>query len=573
MRQSLTSGSLYERLADIYRNFFVNYPFVVSSPGGVIISGAFSYQYGGVGLNYRIPLRNYLGIKFNRTGELTYRHFGTYDLYKNSFVDVPDDEIKHKLSFLWDKINKKTNNSMGMEIGVLNEIPRRHGLNSPGVNAANSAIAYLLLTEQLTMNDLEKFEKDDRFLAKEIIELIGREAKEFHAQWLRPNSSGFGALACLKETASPIVYQMNRGFPVIKSLDEIFSLSANESSLYDVIIIGTSDRRDIDFDLHNYDTIFEAFAINESDIEKMRSIGFNLGERSNDYNHWVVDRYRDAADASAVASVIYMGNYLREDTKANRIKFFHALNNSYDSLGLVDDNFSRKAKASVFIKDYFYTELPDTPFAITTSIANHIILFVSGEHIRDKFDDLVETLNKKLGFVISYPYVSWRDGIEEAALKIEQWDQRGIFSDYLPVNSIYGVKLSALSTDPKVEYLGQADSLSLNDYDLIFNADEKRILINGIRVASNELSSVVATNMLMNAILESPELRVHNTELPDLSYFQDRNELQSKIISPLRAISEKYLHKSLNIKATGQILDFSVSLMPSDLDLILIKRK
>lgn len=569
----LNSPSLYQSFSDLYKSFFVNYSLILSSPGGVILSGAFSHQYGGLGLHYKIPLRNYLGIKPNNTQKLSYKHFGTYDILKKEFVsNAPLDGLEEKLNYFWERYKEYSGENIGIEVGIFNEIPRRHGLNSPGVNAANLAIAFLLLTGQIDEKILSQYQKSDEIIPKDKSDLIEKITKEFHERWIGPNNSGFGALACLKDTSAPIVYQMNER-PIIKPLDEIFQFSESKETPYDIIVIGTADRSDIDFRLHSYDHVPDTFLFDKKDISNLRNTGFVFNTLKEFDNNYVTDQYRRAIDASAIASTIFMGHFLKDDSDTNQNKFFHSLNNSYNSLGLIDDKFSRKAKVSVFIQEFFYTNLPDIPFALTTSIANNLVLFVLKEHFRNNLNKLIDHLKNKLNFAISYPYISWRDGIEKNGLVIEQWEDHGISSGYFPDNSLYLKILNSLDSTSEVRYVDTKESLINANFDIIFNKDDKKVLIKGQKLTSKDLPSIPATNQLIDILLSKCDLIVDSIELPKQSYFQDRNELQSKIVSPLKELTEKYLGKTLNIKITGEITKFKVSLLPSNLSIALLKRK
>lgn len=573
MPKNHNSSSLYQCFPDLYKNFFVKYPMVLSSPGGVILSGAFSHQYGGIGLHYKIPLRNYIGIKFNSTKELGFKHFGTYDVFKKKFVsNLPLDGLDDKLNYFWKRYKEHIGRDVGLEIGILNEIPRRHGLNNPGVNAANLAIAYLLLSGQIDEKILSQYGKNSDIISKEKSDLIERVTKEFHVQWIGPNNSGFGALACLKDTSAPLVYQMKEN-PVIRPLDEIFQFSASKEAPYDIIVIGTADRSDIDFRLQSYDQIPSIFSFDEGDVDKLKKAGFVFNGLRDFNDNYIVQQYRKAIDASAFASTIFMGDFLQEQSDTNQNKFFHSLNNSYNSLSLVDDNFSRKTKISVYIQEYFYSNFPDIPFALTTSIANHIVLFVVKEHFRNHLSELMNHLESKINFSVSYPYVSWQDGVEKNGLIIEQWESRGISSNYFPSNSLYLKILSLLASTPEIKSLDTKEDLADENFDIVFNEEDKKVIIKGQKLTSKDLPSIPATNLLIDTLLSKYDLIVNSNELPEQSYFQDRNELQSKIISPLRELTEKYLGKTLNIKITGEITEFKVSLLPSNLSIALLKRK
>jgi hypothetical protein len=215
MNQIINSSEFYAENRDLYRQFFANYSLVLSSPGGVIVSGAFSHQFGGIGIHHKIPLRNFVGLNVNRTGQVKKIHFGTFDIYQNNFQrNDPIGELEDKIHFLHEKL-KQTDPNIGLEIGILNELPRRHGLDNPGVNAVNFAIAYLILSGQLDVITIELFQEIPGKVSEKDSKLIKSTVLEFHAQWIGPNNSGFGAMACLVNSCSPIAYQATKNCNVV----------------------------------------------------------------------------------------------------------------------------------------------------------------------------------------------------------------------------------------------------------------------------------------------------------------------------------------------------------------------
>jgi len=120
MRQRLNSKALYLKNKLLYNNFFINYPLIISSPAGVILAGALSHQVGGIGIHQKIPLRNYLGIRINKNGKISYESFGTYNIFSGDFEkkSTPQ-ELKDKIEFLQAAFNKQNNKNIGLEKGKI----------------------------------------------------------------------------------------------------------------------------------------------------------------------------------------------------------------------------------------------------------------------------------------------------------------------------------------------------------------------------------------------------------------------------------------------------------------------
>lgn len=88
MRKALNSSLLRKENKTLYRSFFANYDFVVSSPGGAILAGTFTDHVGGPALHQKIPLRNYLGISIIEGDAIIFDNYGTFDYYTEHFVSL-----------------------------------------------------------------------------------------------------------------------------------------------------------------------------------------------------------------------------------------------------------------------------------------------------------------------------------------------------------------------------------------------------------------------------------------------------------------------------------------------------
>ena len=573
MRQALNSETLFKKNKLLYSNFFANYPLIISSPGGVILSGAFSHQFGGIGIHQKIPLRNYIGIKINNTDEINLNNFGTYDVFSNRFHKYNlDQELKDKIDFLRQQLIDNGRKHVGIEIGLLNEIPRRNGLNNPGVNAVNFAVVFLLLSKIINQNSFLEFKKRINESQPELFDKIKKITRSFHSVWIGPNNSGFGALVCYPDTISPIVYQMGHS-AVVCPLDKIFSYNTKREFPYDITIIGTSDRNDIDFSLQKYDQISDYFKINKKNIANIKASNFTLNQKIiNRPSSFVLKKYREAIDANAINCLMSLANLLQSSSPENIESFFTSFNNAYNSLSLIGNNFKRKEKVANYIRYYFNKFLPDTPFAISTSIANNIVLFTLKEHFRDHVDGLLQKLEKELDFEITFPYISWIDGWEEKGTNIEQWENAKICSPKFPKNSLYVKHIEVLSDNVETKIVHTREKI-INRYDILFDLDDNKIYLSGEKINSSDLPTTKRTLELIDKMISYDKLSVSNHNLTIISYFQDRNELQSKIISPLKALVKKKLGVILNLRIHGTLIDFNVSYFPSNLSIGLLKRK
>lgn len=571
MRSALNSQSLFEKNKRLYRDFFANYPLVVSSPGGAILAGAFSHQFGGVGLHQKIPLRNYMGVKITDKPGITYKHLGTYDIFADCFITLNDlPELNDKFKYLKERL-KRSGFKQGLEIGILNELPRRCGLNNPGVQSANLATIYMLVTGIIDEKDLKSFIKGDNKIDNQKQKRIKKIVKEFHSIWIGPNNSGFGAISCFVKSFSPVVFQANR---IIKatSLSNLFNFPDKNEFPYDVVIIGTSDRKDIDFSLRKYDEISVPLKINKREINSFERRGFVVPQKSKkDINDFILNKYRESINASALNCTFLLGKMIDEPDFEKLDSCFTAFNDAFSTICLVSNEFKRKNKVANYLQSFFYEKCPDLKYALATSIANNIVILFPREHFRGKLPELKKYLEEKIDFEITYPYISWIDNFEEEAERIEQWRKKKIYSDILPKDSLV-IKIMEKTSDKVVTKSISSKERLIKILDICFDLDENKVFCRGEKMNSKDLPSSSATIELFNAIIKNQGSCVKNKKLSHLSYFNDRNELQSKIISPLKNLCLKKCNSILNLKIHGSYTSFDICYYPSNLKIGLIKR-
>jgi hypothetical protein len=544
---------------------------VISSSGGTILAGTFADHVGGPGLHQKVPLRNYLGIKITDSGEIVFENFGTYDCYQDKFVTL---EIKNehinKLKLLQTKISKYLGRTVGLNVGVLNELPRRTGLNNPGANAANLTVAYLLITEQITYKDLDMFQNINHLLDKNKLSLIKDTAKEFHREWLGRKNAGFGVFSSMVNKSDVLVYNPEADYPVL-AIGDIFKPEIAKDFPFDVVTIGTSDRYDIDFSIRKYDEVGDIFPITNSDVASYNK-AFGTS-KSNDDNFMakLKQDYFNTIGSTGLAVAITIGKSVEGYSSETLRSCLRLFDSSYDLVNLFGQNYKRKNVVHTLVNKYLSNSMPDMPFAIATGVTNNLSIITVKEYSRDIMTELGKYLKSNLDFDISYPYISWLDDNDEDGSVIEKWDNAKIRPKYIPSDCLYLYSVNFIDKTTNVKSVDNRDGLE-NNFDILFDEDDKKIYIKGKKITSNELPTVKATISLLDQIVNSDNFEISSDKLPNLSYFHDRNELQSKIVSPLKIIAEQKLGKHLNIKISGSLSEYKIILYPSDISIGIIKR-
>ncbi len=191
---------------------------------------------------------------------------------------------------------------------------------------------------------------------------------------------------------------------------------------------------------------------------------------------------------------------------------------------------------------------------------------------RERISEFLDIFNSNNNEDLVIDYFSEIDGLERRGAVLEQDLGSGIRSDVIPDGSVLA----------KLWHRGQEETVLVKNGDLekvIHQADlaidniNQEIFIKGQRLTSNDLKSAKATAEVLTLLFNALDQPVANDKLPSSSYAADRNELQSKIISPLNIVLKKRLGRHLDIKFSGGVSKFHVSLRrPRDMNIVILER-
>ena len=107
---------------------------------------------------------------------------------------------------------------------------------------------------------------------------------------------------------------------------------------------------------------------------------------------------------------------------------------------------------------------------------------------------------------------------------------------------------------------------------LLLDPQNHEIWIRKMRLDSKAIPSSSATIQILKTLLDNLGKEIKNSKLPKSSYSQDRNELQSKIISPLNKQLKKTLNKELPVHIHGSIDEFTIILKGLPLSIHVIEK-
>lgn len=169
-------------------------------------------------------------------------------------------------------------------------------------------------------------------------------------------------------------------------------------------------------------------------------------------------------------------------------------------------------------------------------------------------------------------YSSPRDGIEERGLVIEQHLAENIYS---PIVSHGSVVINSYSTQGinTLTLTSEEFEKKKKQFPVIFDTTTRDIYIHGRQLTSKDVKSAKTTVALCAYLLSRIGENISKTELPPSSYTIDRNEVQSKIITPLQNTLKKSLRETLPLKISGPIRQYLIRLDPPPFEVYVLTKR
>jgi len=187
------------------------------------------------------------------------------------------------------------------------------------------------------------------------------------------------------------------------------------------------------------------------------------------------------------------------------------------------------------------------------------------EGYRDNIYKTIEETKKTIPN-LKLLYSSWEDWIETRGLIIEQDIENWIFSEYVKKTDLLVV---GEDWSKKIMW---ADFLEKNNEWLYLHTVENKIYFNWRKLTSKELKSQNTTIEVLVKLLENRWHLVSNKDLTLSSYSTNKNDMVSKIISPLEKLIKEESNIKFKITCSWRVNNFTMKLEDTELDIFLIKR-
>lgn len=121
--------------------------------------------------------------------------------------------------------------------------------------------------------------------------------------------------------------------------------------------------------------------------------------------------------------------------------------------------------------------------------------------------------------------------------------------------------------------IGEYDLLvRSNTDDIIIDTINNKLYIAGKKLDATQMHSQNMTVEILSRLLDHMDDELPNTEFPPSSYTKQKNEMTSKVVSPLKKVIKSALGKELPLICSGQLYKFTLQLKRSDIRFGMIKR-
>ena len=581
MKARLTANSenLRKTFPEIYQDLFSKSSVVASAPGAFWWTGEHGVLEGNLAILQKIPRRVYVGIEPTSGGEVKIGSFLTFSSMDKKFISsfIEEPVATKLLTYLkeWPEIKMG-----GIILHILSEIPYGRGMNSSGAFAVALATALHIFWKKLDPEEIKKWRylPTNKLLKKQSFHHL------LNASW-KLESIFHGDLTSGATVISPMIggdypticfpphqdidHAQDHWLTHYKHLDnkkitaarlnEFFKFKSLPSWSFDYGLIYSGESR-------------STSAIVQTAITRRRELFDVLKNASQlnlpkPYSMPNTHSWSSYMDALKINSLEILLNFKEVFEKGLSEKvmhdFFISINRYQDLLNVVTFHSAAIESIENHLRQIVFDYGNEYGIGIKTTgggLKGNILFVTAYQGIRDSVNGILDMLSKRLNLKFTLDYASWLDGIEDNPITVEQDLASKIYSQYVSEGSIFVRHFSSTGFNHTDIYTPEHFARQKGAMSLILDPTEHEIWIRKQKLDSRSIHSASATIQVLKTLLDNLGREVKNTRLPKSSYAADRNELQSKIISPLNKVLKHQLKKELPVEIHGSLDDFSVKL-------------
>ncbi len=578
---------LQRRFSRDYKDFFNTHNMVLSAPGILTWWADISHGASVLRIKQKIPLKSYIGVNFNTSWAVTFGTIFTYDILsgtfrKNPFKTVFQHDISSVIACLETYFLGKGFTS-GISIDFLSEAPPGHGF------AFSSVVAVLLTVMASCIAgevDAKSFKAQGLSTESPLLESLFQMSLELSRCIAGNNSIGSGSnyTILLSAVSSPTIILWEKysshgegNVPITEQgISDESTTPIYKNTLLNFLGITSIPHWEVPLDFgiiftgleYRFDEIdSKRKEIREDEEhlgkfirERMENISQTLSVpelRSNildfypdrvlpntiemmnltileGFDTLIHNRYKDRSAEVFIGSMQQIGLSSFSYQKEN--KLFFALQHTFHQLQQFDDEM-------IAFLPFNTGKIGGSLLFVMKKGKSQITLQKVLEHMRDE------------GHIVALDHASWRDGTLSDGVQIEQFLHEKIYSEYTKAGDI------RFSDSHGNSYCGDYRAILEKESDIILlDTIEGTIRIRGERLTSKDIHSQNSTIDMLSILLEHMGETVSNSRLPLSTYSQNKNELLSKVVLPIKKLSKKYFWTELSLSCTGWVTEYFLTL-------------
>lgn len=613
------SGGLQEAFPEVYRDFFSQSPLVVSAPRGFWWAGEYVELYGGLAITQKIPLRVYVGLEGIKQNTIEFGRYLCYSMRRRQFIRKQFNAVKERrlIAFLTKMLPSllRSQRFSGVRIHILSELSFEHGLFSIGsltAALATSLYFHYGLIDPATLEGWANrptldLRNDPRSRFNAIHLLAWKLETIVDTDW----SSGSRAFSALVSGAGPMVYFTERrsghathhphGRVPAKittnqelldgavwwgyRIDEVTDGAVPDPWPVDIGLLFSGEEKSNDAVVRSLRTIKDQFDVTEdslaTDFDRLIPRGspvepFFLKPMDPEHRLELWAGYLAGFNTIALETLMCLKDIIRRGSSQGAVSALTQKLKAYQSLFEILNVVTPRTERIVTTMNDLSQRRDIEPFAIkcTGSGGGGNLLFLSSYgRFGDNIDDLLGELRKRVDNTVSLDYASWRDGTEDAGVRLEQMMSVERYSPFVSEGCVVARQWGAGLNGTLKLYSYEQFAKERVRFDFLLDLPEEHVSIRGQVLKSNEIHSAKAT---IDVLLKM--LKASGTELPASAFgsssYVDRNEMQSKIVTPLTRAFEKRLNKRLPFEVTGGLRkDFRVRFRSGRLNICVVEQR
>ncbi len=586
--QKMNSCELQKSFHSVYKNFYNTHDMVLSANSVLTWWADISHGVSSLRIKQKMPLNYYCWVKSNTSGGITFGNVFYYSVLHKNFKEETFDIL---LKYNTEKITSYISNFLseheykgGIDINFLFEVPPWHGFASSGTISV--LVTYLLhmivgLLDPKIIRDNELSVDDPIFnelytFSKKLLDCISGGKSTGASNYAIMVPSNPLPVVCLSK------YRVDAITPSVAE-DDVFHIPQSTVFYTDTIErflwLWNGIIRELPID---YGIIFTGVEYNMmSEIKSKKEGVKNDNQQLADFVGNIIDllplEKEDRKNISALINAHETSNKIIDSTNFKILNGFHQLlTNNHDDDGInwfinIIRNiwfmsFSyQKANKLFFDLHYLfyqYKQFEDEEIAFipfnTWKIGGSLLFVMKSWKSRITLQKVLDHLQNN-GQIAILDHASWRDGSASTGVSLEQYISKKIYSSYTKEGNV------SFSDTFGASYCADYHSVIDNEiHGILLDTITGRIYIQWIKLTSKEIHSQNTTIDMLRLLLENMGQEVSNSELPVSTYSQNKNEILSKVVLPIKKITKEYFGTEISLSCSGGITDYFLRLQRDD---------